>query len=183
MNDDEAEAAPTPTPPDGYPEYVENPDHVDIILQHWKRERPDLDASPLGVIGRLHRLADTLDRELRTVFAEAGLGGGEFDVLATLCRVGAPHELSPGDLMAQTMVSSGAVTKRVDRLLAAGLVERSVSVDDARARRIRLTSNGLALTNELFTKHVANEHRLLAGLTPTQRHDLAVLLRTWARSL
>ena len=119
------------------------PDHVGRILEQWRVERPDLDTSPMGVIGRLHRLADRLDAELRPVFAEAGLSDGDFDVLASLRRAGAPYELTPGELGASTMVTSGAVTKRVDRLVAAGYVERRVCDDDARSRRVRLTDEGL----------------------------------------
>lgn len=159
------------------------PDHVGRILEQWRVERPDLDTSPMGVIGRLHRLAARLDAELRPVFAEAGLGDGDFDVLASLRRAGAPYELTPGELGASTMVTSGAVTKRVDRLIAAGLVERHVCADDARSRRIRLTDEGLALVDDLVERHVANEHRLLAGLSDRERTRLAHLLEAWGRAL
>ena len=115
------------------------PDHVGRILEQWARERPDLDASPLGVIGRLHRLADTLNTELRALFAEAGLSDGDFDVIASLRRAGAPFALTPSELAATTMVTSGAVTKRVDRLEAQGYVTRTVSADDGRSRTIALT--------------------------------------------
>ncbi|MEO7350452.1 MAG: MarR family transcriptional regulator [Marmoricola sp.] len=98
-------------------------------------ERPDLDTRPMSVIGRLHRLADLLDGELRTVFADADLGNGDFDVLASLRRSGAPFQLTPGELSATTMVTSGAVTKRVDRLERKGLVERTVSARDRRGER------------------------------------------------
>lgn len=158
-------------------------DHVGRILEQWHHERPDLDVSPLGIIGRLHRLAVELDDRLRVVFAEAGLGDGEFDVLATLRRSGTPYELTPGELMAQTMVSSGAVTKRTDRLVAAGLVERAVSSTEARSRRIRLTASGLETIDDLFARHVANEHRLLSGLTPPQREALSHMLESWVRAL
>lgn len=159
------------------------PDHVGRILQQWAHERPDLDASPLGIIGRLHRLAALLDTELRALFATAGLSDGDFDVLATLRRAGAPYELSPGEVAASTMVTSGAVTKRVDRLIEAGYVDRTVCPDDARARRVRLTSSGLALIDELFPKHLDNERRLLAGLSDLERTRLAHLLETWGRAL
>src|SRR5436190_1970719 len=112
-----------------------NPDQrdaVDRIVAQWARERPELDTGPMAVIGRLHRLGDLLEAELRTVFAEADLGNGDFDVLATLRRAGAPFRLSPGEISASAMVTSGAVTKRVDRLVSKGLVERSVSQDDGR---------------------------------------------------
>ncbi len=159
------------------------PDHVGRILDQWRRERPDLDPSPMGVIGRVHRLAQVLDAELRPVFAAAGLGDGDFDVLASLRRAGAPYELTPGELAQSTMVTSGAVTKRVDRLVAAGLASREVCVDDARSRRIRLTSQGLAVVDDLVGTHLANERRLLAGLSDLERSRLAHLLETWGRTL
>jgi DNA-binding MarR family transcriptional regulator len=159
------------------------PDHVDGILAQWARERPDLDASPIGLIGRLHRLADVLNVELRRVFAEAGLGDGDFDVLVTLRRHGTPYELTPGELGASTMVTSSAVTKRIDRLEAAGLVTRTVSPDDARSRRIRLTDAGLRLIDGLMTRHVANEQRLVAGLSERDRAQLAAILRRWGQAL
>lgn len=159
------------------------PDHVGRILQQWARERPDLDPSPIGIIGRLHRLAGVLDAELRVVFASAGLGDGDFDVLATLRRSGAPYELTPGEVASSTMVTSGAVTKRVDRLVEAGYVDRTVCPEDARSRRVRLTATGLALIDDLFPQHLANERRLLAGLTDLERTRLAHLLETWGRSL
>ena len=161
----------------------EDLDHVGWIMHQWAQERPDLDTSPMGLIGRLHRLAGVLDAELRPVFASAGLGDGDFDVLASLRRAGTPYELSPGELSASTMVTSGAVTKRVDRLRALGLVERSVSADDARSRRVRLTDKGIALVDELVERHLANEHRLVAGLSDLERTRLAHLLETWGKAL
>lgn len=159
------------------------PDHVGRILEQWRAERPDLDPSPMGIIGRLHRLAVRLDTELRPVFAAAGLSDGDFDVLASLRRGGPPYELTPGQLVESTMVTSGAVTKRVDRLVAAGLVLREVCADDARSRRIRLTSDGVTLVDDVVAKHLANEHRLVAGLSDLERSRLAHLLEAWGRSL
>ena len=159
------------------------PDHVGRILEQWSIERPDLDVSPMGIIGRLHRLAARLDGELRPVFAEAGLGDGDFDVLATLQRSGPPYELTPGQLAATTMVTSGAITKRVDRLERQGYVARSVCAEDGRSRRIRLTDAGRALMADLIERHVANEHRLLAGLDDADRLALAELLERWGRLL
>jgi DNA-binding MarR family transcriptional regulator len=159
-----------------------DPDHVDRIVEQWARERPDLDSSPLHVIGRISRLAGTVDELLRPVFAARGLGDGDFDVLATLRRSGAPYELTPGELGASTMVTSGAVTKRVDRLERAGLVERRVDEADARGRRIRLTERGIAMIDESYAVHMDNEARMLAGLTPEERTDLVRLLRRLAES-
>lgn len=159
------------------------PDHVDGILAQWRRERPDLDPSPIGLIGRLHRLADVLNIELRKVFAEAGLGDGDFDVLVTLRRNGAPYEMTPGELCASTMVTSSAVTKRIDRLERAGLVTRTVSEADARSRRIRLTDEGFEMVDRLMAVHVENEHRLVAGLSEHDRTQLAAILRRWGHAL
>jgi DNA-binding MarR family transcriptional regulator len=158
-------------------------DHVDGILAQWRRERPDLDPSPIGLIGRLHRLADVLNLELRAVFAEAGLGDGDFDVLVTLRRNGTPYEMTPGELCASTMVTSSAVTKRIDRLERGGLVTRTVSTEDARSRRIRLTDAGFELVDRLMAVHIANEHRLVSGLTDRDRSQLAAILRRWGQAL
>lgn len=158
-------------------------DHVDRILEQWRRARPDLDVEPMGVIGRLHRLALLLDEELRPVFAAEGLGDGDFDVLATLRRAGAPYELSAGQIAQSTMVTSGAVSKRVQRLEDAGLVGRTVDERDARGRRVRLTPAGLEVVDRALEAHVANEHRLVAGLTADERRQLAGLLRRWSLAL
>ena len=119
----------------------------------------------------------------RVFFADAGLGAGDFDVLATLRRSGHPYWLSPSELSAQMMVTSGAVTKRVDRLLRAGWVTRETRDDDARGRRIILTREGLVLVERLLTAHVANEDRLLRCLDIPQRDALAGLLSALLRDL
>lgn len=162
---------------------AEDLDHVARLQAQWDRERPDLDTSPMGIIGRLHRIADALHAELRPVFAGAGLSDGEFDLLAALRRSGAPYELTPGELAATTMITSGAVTKRVDRLVAAGLVTRSVADHDARVRRIRLTDPGVELVDRLVVAHLANEERLLSSFSDLERSRLTHLLAQWARDL
>lgn len=152
-------------------------DAVDRIIAQWARERPELDTGPMAVVGRIHRLGALLDLELSKVFVEVGLGNGDFDVLATLRRSGAPFRLSPGELSASAMVTSGAVTKRVDRLEAKGLVRRTVNADDARGRDIQLTAKGRALTDEIVVRHWANEDRLLGALDTRERDQLVGLLR------
>ncbi len=155
---------------------IKTMDAVDRIMEQWAVERPDVDVSPMGVIGRLHRVAALLDGELRTVFATAELGNGDFDVLATLRRSGAPYQLTPGELSGATMVTSGAVTKRIDRLERAGLVTRSVSESDARGRVVGLTEEGRRLVDELVVAHMANEARLLRSLSGRERAQLAGLM-------
>jgi len=154
-------------------------DHVGRIQQQWERERPDLDVSPQGVYGRLHRLADRLREELMVGFRQFGLGEGEFDVLAALRRAGKPYELAPGELARHTMVTTGAATKRIDRLEAAGLVSGHVSDVDGRGRVVALTEAGLRVIDDAFTAHIANEHRLLEPLSDKERADLERLLTTW----
>lgn len=158
-------------------------DHVAHVMEQWARERPDLDTSPQGVIARLHRIALRLTDELVAVYARHGLGEGEFDVLATLRRSGAPYALTPSELAAQTMVTSGAVTKRVDRCAAQGWVTRERSAEDGRGRVVALTPAGRELIDAAFTEHMANEARLLGSLTASQRRTLAATLETWAVDL
>jgi len=147
--------------------------------QQWLAERPDLDTTPMLVIARLHRLAGHLTDELVAVYAQYGLGEGEFDVLATLRRSGAPYELAPGELARHTMVTTGAVSKRIDRLEAAGLVSRRSSTEDGRGRFVALTAAGKDLIDEAFAAHMRNEARLLSVLEPWQRRTLEQLLTTW----
>ena len=154
-------------------------DHVGRIQEQWRRERPDLDVTPQGLYGRLHRLADRLRDELEVEFRRHGLGEGEFDVLAALRRAGAPYELAPGELARYTMVTTGAATKRIDRLVAAGLVSRRVSEGDARGRVIALTEAGKRVIDDVFGAHIANEHRLQEPLTAKERRDLERLLAKW----
>jgi DNA-binding MarR family transcriptional regulator len=154
-------------------------DHVARIQQEWRRERPDLDVSPQGVIGRLHRLAGYLTDELTVVYAANGLGEGEFDVLAALRRAGDPFERAPHELAEHTMVTTGAMTKRLDRLSAAGLVSRRPSTFDGRRRVVALTPAGVALIDRAFTDHMANERRLVDALTPAQAAQLEQLLTAW----
>ncbi|MFE6664931.1 MarR family winged helix-turn-helix transcriptional regulator [Streptomyces sp. NPDC057697] len=154
-------------------------DRVARIQADWRLERPDVDVGPQGVIGRLHRLADLLTEELCLVYGRYGLGEGEFDVLCALRRAGKPYERAPGELAAHTMVTTGAMTKRIDRLERAGLVTRRRSDDDQRGRIVALTTAGRELIDRAFTDHMHNERRLLDVLTPAEARTLESLLTTW----
>jgi len=154
-------------------------DHVARIQAEWARERPDLDVSPQGVIGRLHRLAGHLTEQLLVVYRRFGLGEGEFDVLAALRRAGPPFERAPGELARFTMVTTGAMTKRLDRLERDGLVARRRSTADGRGRVVALTTAGRELIDRAFTEHMANEHRLLTELTDHEKATLEALLTGW----
>ncbi|WP_424932464.1 MarR family winged helix-turn-helix transcriptional regulator [Amaricoccus macauensis] len=154
-------------------------DHVAKILAQWRQERPDLDVTPMGLIGRLSRVHNHLAAEHAGLFARHGLNTSSFDVLATLRRAGKPYALSPSTLIAWTMVSSGTMTNRIDRLEAAGLVERRANPEDGRGSVIALTETGLALVDEVATEHVANQHRMVEGLSPDEIAQLDALLGRW----
>ncbi|MDF2992258.1 MAG: transcriptional regulator [Microbacterium sp.] len=158
-------------------------DHVDALVARWATERPDVDASPMQIVGRLSRIVDHIEAELLEVFRGFGLGEGEFDILATLRRRGEPYACAPSELARHTMVTTGAVTKRVDRLVASGLVARSASDDDGRGRVVSLTDAGRRVIDEALVAHVANEERLLAALSPADRRTLESLLREWGSAL
>jgi DNA-binding MarR family transcriptional regulator len=152
-------------------------DGVDLILEQWKRERPDLDSSPIGVIGRVSRLARELEQRLEVVYREHGLESGWHDVLATLRRTGAPFRLRPTDLTDATMLTSSGTTKRLDRLEQAGLIAREPDPDDRRGTLISLTPAGRRLIDKVTEAHLANEQRLVGALTAAERRQLADLLR------
>jgi DNA-binding MarR family transcriptional regulator len=153
------------------------PDRVDKILAQWQRERPDLDVSPMGIIGRMGRLAKHLERAIQEKFAEFGLNIGEFDVLAALRRSGQPYQLSPTKLFNTLMVTSGTMTHRIDRLEKAELVKRIPDPSDRRGMLIELTDKGFEVIEKALDAHVANEHRILSALTGSERDTLAQLLR------
>ncbi|GAA4216350.1 MarR family winged helix-turn-helix transcriptional regulator [Actinocatenispora rupis] len=158
-------------------------DRVARIQAEWARERPDLDVAPQGVIGRLHRVASLLTDELCVVYRRYGLGEGEFDVLAALRRAGDPYERAPGELASYTMVTTGAMTKRLDRLERAGLVARRASEHDGRGRVVALTDAGRSLIDRAFAEHMRNERRLLDALSPAEAARLERLLTAWLARL
>lgn len=158
-------------------------DHVDRIIAQWNRERPDLDVGPMGITGRLHRLSLQLGREVEAVLLQHGLSSSAFDVLATLRRAGTPYRLSPGELLAMTMVSSGTMTNRIDQLEKSGLVERVHNPDDRRSVLIALTETGFSTVEAAVTAHVENLHRLTSALCETDKSGIAELLRRFLSGL
>jgi len=152
-------------------------DAVDRITGQWNAVRPDVDVSPISVIGRVSRLSRLVDRRLAENFALYGIESWMYDVLATLRRSGEPYELTAGELVRQTMVTTGAVTNRIDRLEERGLVERT-RTRDRRKVVVRLTQQGLDLVDGVVHPHMATEREILAALSPRQQAELARLLRT-----
>lgn len=156
-------------------------DEVDRIVAAWRRERPDLDVSPLEVLSRVDRLSRHLDRARRAAFAAHGLEAWAFDVLAALRRAGRPYQLSPGQLVTQTLVTSGTMTNRVDRLAAQGLVTRLPDPSDRRGVLVRLTDTGRERVDAAVEDLVRREHGLLSTLAEHDRDDLVATLRTLVR--
>jgi DNA-binding MarR family transcriptional regulator len=159
-------------------------DRAARAVEQWRRERPDLDVSPMAVLGRLSQASFVIARErLNPLFARFGLQSGEFDVLATLRRSGPPFALTPTALYEATMVTSGAMTHRLDRLEKAGLIARGPHAEDRRGVIVQLTKKGRTLIDEAVTAHVENEHQVLSGLTREERDWLAALLEKLIASL
>ena len=153
-------------------------DEVDDLVEAWGRERGDLDLAPVEVFSRISRLSRHLDLARRDAFTAHGIESWEFDVLAALRRAGAPYELSPGRLLRETLVTSGTMTNRVDRLTARGLVERLPDPRDRRGVLVRLTVEGKAAVDGAFEALLAAEADLLSDLPERERTRLAELLRS-----
>jgi DNA-binding MarR family transcriptional regulator len=158
-------------------------DHVSSILTQWAAERPDIDVSPMGIVGRISRLSLVVEKELEPVFVQFGLNHWSFDMLATLRRAGTPYRLSPTELFRSMMVTSGTMTNRIDRLTEKGLVRRVPDPEDRRGILVELTQQGCELIDRALISHVANEARLLQPLSPEEQQTLATLLRKLLSSL
>lgn len=152
-------------------------DRVDLIVEQWARERPDMDLSAMETVGRILRTARHINNRLSIVFAKYRLDFGLFDVLASLRRQGVPYQLPPSELNQWCMLTSGAMTKRLDRLERAGLIKRKDDPADRRGVIIELTAAGLKMTDRVVDAHLKNERQILSSLSKTQQRDLAELLR------
>jgi DNA-binding MarR family transcriptional regulator len=152
-------------------------DEVDQLVEAWHRERADLDLAPVEVFSRISRLARLLDRARRQAFTAHRIEPWEFDVLAALRRAGAPYQLSPGRLLHETLVTSGTMTNRVDRLAGRGLVDRLPDPGDRRGVLVRLTAEGKSTVDAAFEELLAHERALLAALPAADRATLATLLK------
>jgi DNA-binding MarR family transcriptional regulator len=158
-------------------------DHIDRIVDQWRQQRPELATEPLETVGRILRTARLADESLASGLATHGLEPGWFDVLAALRRAGPPYELNPTRLRAATMLSSGGMTKRLDRMADAALIERRPDPADRRGTLVRLTRKGRSVVDKALETHLENERRLLAVLTHKQRRALDDGLRTLLREL
>lgn len=158
-------------------------DHIDRLRGQWQQELPELDTSPMAVIGRARRITLRLRPGIEAVFARHGLDAGEFDVISTLRRAGAPWRLMPTELYRTLMISSGGLTARLNRLEAAGLIRRREAEEDKRSLLVELTEAGCAKAEATFREDMALEKHLLAGLSAREQEELAALLRKLALSL
>jgi DNA-binding MarR family transcriptional regulator len=158
-------------------------DAVDAILAQWQTERPDLDSSPIGIVGRVSRLARALEARLEPVYKAHGLEPGWHDILATLRRSGPDYRLRPTDLTNASMLTSSGTTKRLDKLEHAGLIRREPDPNDRRGTLIALTDAGRELIDALTPAHLANEANLISALDEQEREQLAALLRKLLLSL
>jgi DNA-binding MarR family transcriptional regulator len=152
-------------------------DEVDRLIEAWRRERPDLDVAPMEVLSRVTRLARHLDRARSQAFETHGLESWEFDVLAALRRAGKPYQLSPGRLLKETLVTSGTMTNRVDRLTARGLVERLPDPGDRRGVLVQLTDTGRDSVDAAMADLLAHERTLLGGISERDQQKIARVLR------
>jgi DNA-binding MarR family transcriptional regulator len=158
-------------------------DDVDAIIDQWRRVRPELDPSPIGIVGRVSRLARELEARLEPVYREHGLEPGWHDVLATLRRAGEPYRLRVTDLTTSMMIGSSGTTKRLDRLERNGLIARSPDPNDRRGTLIALTQKGLELIDGVTAAHLDNERALISALSADEQATLAGLLRKLRLSL
>ena len=158
-------------------------DAIDAVIAQWKNVRPEIDLWSMQILGRIARLARVLEKEQKKFLAEHGLEPFEFDVLTTIRRAGEPYELTASDLLKAALVTSGAITNRIDRMEVKGLVERVRDRDDRRLVRIKLTPQGRDVLDAIFGLHIANMEHILQPLDPLTREQLASGLRTLLESL
>jgi DNA-binding MarR family transcriptional regulator len=158
--------------------HTQRRDEVDDLITAWRSQRPDLDVEPLQVLSRVSRLARHLDIARRGAFAAHGLESWEFDVLSALRRAGPPFQLTPGALLRATLVTSGTMTNRIDRLTDSGLVYREPDPRDRRGVLVTLSDRGREVVDAAFTDLLDREQALLASLGQEERQVLSALLRT-----
>lgn len=154
-------------------------DAIDKVVEQWATEKPDLDTQPMAMMGRLMRIAKYMESEVAKLHKRYDLKLGEFDVLATLRRSGQPYRLTPSALIDSMMLTSGAMTNRLDKLETKGLIAREHSRADRRSVTVQLTEQGLTVIDNLMQEHVAVQANLVAGIDAKQRDQLNGLLKTW----
>ena len=159
-------------------------DRMDILEEQWKAERPDLkNVEVFALYGRLARLVGHLDRAISELQKEHGFSRGDFDVLATLRRSGKPYELTPTELYKSVLLTSGAMTSRIDRLEKEGWVLRLANANDRRSNRVKLTDIGRQMIDNFLPEHLSLERHLIASLSETEQLRLNSLLKKWLAAI
>ncbi len=162
---------------------VLNMDEIDKIRDQWAQQRPDINTEPMELIGRLLRISHHLSQKMSATFSKHGLTGADFDVLATLLRSGKPHALSPNQLLATMMITSGTMTNRIDQLEKKGLVRRIQNPEDKRSVSISLTEEGQTITDKAVTAHTETQTQLVSALTTKEQASLNSLLKTYMTNI
>lgn len=152
---------------------------IDRVVAQWGEQKPHLDTLPMAILGRFLRLQKHIETEISACHKQFELTMGEFDVLATLRRAGAPFTLTPSGLLSSMMLTSGAMTNRLDKLESKGLIKRVHSTEDRRSVTVGLTEKGLATIDEAIEEHVRIQHTLVDHLSDTEMPELNQLLKTW----
>ncbi|CAH1547244.1 MarR family winged helix-turn-helix transcriptional regulator [Vibrio rotiferianus] len=152
-------------------------DAIDRVVSQWAKEKPDLDTEPMAIMGRLMRIAKHMENHVAEVHKRYDLKMGEFDVLATLRRSGEPYRLTPSELISSMMLTSGAMTNRLDKLEKKGLIAREHSKEDRRSVTVQLTSKGFELIDALIEQHLQAQHELMGSLTSDEREQVNQALK------
>ncbi|ELH4836921.1 MarR family transcriptional regulator [Vibrio harveyi] len=152
-------------------------DAIDRVVSQWAKEKPDLDTEPMAIMGRLMRIAKYMENRVVEVHKRYDLKMGEFDVLATLRRSGEPYRLTPSELVSSMMLTSGAMTNRLDKLEKKGLIAREHSKEDRRSVSVQLTSKGFELIDALIEQHLQAQHELMGSLTRDEREQVNQALK------
>ncbi|KZX70737.1 transcriptional regulator [Vibrio sp. HI00D65] len=154
-------------------------DAIDRVVEQWAKEKPELETEPMAMMGRIMRIAKYMETQVADLHKTYDMKLGEFDVLATLRRSGKPYRLTPSELIGSMMLTSGAMTNRLDKLEAKGLISREHSKEDRRSVSVKLTKDGLVLIDEMMTEHVEMQKKLVKSLSASQKKNINQLLKTW----
>ena len=152
---------------------------IDRVVEQWAKEKPELETEPMAMMGRIMRIAKYMETQVAELHKKYDMKLGEFDVLATLRRSGKPYRLTPSELIGSMMLTSGAMTNRLDKLEAKGLISREHSKEDRRSVSVQLTKDGLILIDQMMTEHVEMQKKLVKSLSASQKKNTNQLLKTW----
>ncbi|TKE99401.1 MarR family transcriptional regulator [Vibrio kanaloae] len=154
-------------------------DAIDRVVEQWAKEKPELETEPMAMMGRIMRIAKYMETQVAEIHKKYDMKLGEFDVLATLRRSGKPYRLTPSELIGSMMLTSGAMTNRLDKLEAKGLISREHSKEDRRSVSVQLTKDGLILIDQMMTEHVEMQKKLVKSLSASQKKNTNQILKTW----